>query len=214
MRGGLPFQLYERGRWDEALPAAEAFLADNIRGSNEISARLARALIRLGRDDPAGALADTEHAVAAAHASMAILPKYPSYAVHAYVLAATGALEAAREATLEIAAMRKATSDQVAFAGAAIVPWTWAQVGLLDEMLAVMGTGRRTPWLAAAEAAAADDWSRAAEIYEECGSDLSVAFAKLQTGLDADVRAALDFYRSVGAPHYVRQAEARLAATA
>ena len=95
-----------------------------------------------------------------------------------------------------------------------IVPWTWAQIGLLDEMLAVMGTGRRTPWLAAAEAAAAGDWGRAAEIYEECGSDLSVAFAKLQTGSDADVRAALDFYRSVGAPHYVRQAEARLAATA
>jgi hypothetical protein len=43
---------------------------------------------------------------------------------------------------------------------------------------------------------------------------LSVAFAKLQTGLDADVRAALGFYRSVGAPHYVRQAEARLAAIA
>ena len=214
MRGGVPFQLYERGRWDEALPAAEAFLADNIRGSNEISARLARALIRLGRDDPAGALADTEYAVAAAHASMAILPKYPSYAVHAYVLASTGALEAAREATLEIAALRKATSDQVAFAGAAIVPWTWAQVGLPDEMLAVMGTGRRTPWLAAAEAAVADDWTRAAEIYEECGSELSVAFAKLQTGLDANVRAALDFYRSVGAPHYVRLAEARLAATA
>jgi hypothetical protein len=110
--------------------------------------------------------------------------------------------------------MREATADQVAFAGAALVPWTWAQIGLLDEMLAVMGTGRRTPWLAAAEAVAAGDWSRAAEIYEECGSELGVAFARLQTGLDADVRAALDFYRSVGAPHYVRQAEARLAATA
>jgi len=133
--------------------------------------------------------------------------------VHAYVLAATGALEAARETTLEIAAMREATSDKAAFGGAALVPWTWAQVGLLNEMLAVMGTGRRTPWLAAAEAAAAGDWGRAAEIYEECGSEVSVAFAKLQTGLDADLRAAFDFYRSVGAPRYVRQAEAGLAAT-
>jgi hypothetical protein len=144
---------------------------------------------------------------------MAVLPKYPSLAVHAYVLAATGALEAAREAALEMAAMREADSNKTSFAGAAIVPWTWAQVGLLDEMLAAMGTGRRTPWLAAAEAAAGGDWGRAAEIYEECGADLSVAFAKLQTGSDADVRAALDFYRSVGAPYHVRQAEARLAAT-
>jgi hypothetical protein len=77
-----------------------------------------------------------------------------------------------------------------------------------------MGTGRRTPWLAAAEAVAAGDWSRAVEIYEECGSQLSAAFAKLQTGYDADVRAALDFYRSVEAPFYVRQAEARLDAIA
>ena len=38
--------------------AAEAFLADSMRGQ-QISARLVRALIRLGRDDPAGALADT-----------------------------------------------------------------------------------------------------------------------------------------------------------
>jgi tetratricopeptide (TPR) repeat protein len=215
MRGALPFQLYERGRWDEALSAAEAFLADSTQaGSNQISTRLARALIRLGRDDPAGALADTEYAVAAARASMAILPKYPSYAVHAYVLAATGALEAARETVLELAAFRQASSNEAAFAGTAHVPWTWEQVGLIDEMLAVMGTGRRTPWLAAAEAVAAGDWSRAVEIYEECGSQLSAAFAKLQTGYDVDVRAALDFYRSVDAPFYVRQAEARLAATA
>ncbi len=216
MRGALPFQLYERGRWDEALTAAEAQLAEiaaGVHGANEISSRLARALIRLARDDPAGALADTERAVAAARASMAVLPKYPSLSVHAYVLAATGALEAAREAALEMAAVRKATPDKLAFAATAHIPWTWEQVGLLDEMLAVMGTGRHTPWLAAAQAVAAGDWGRAAEIYEECGSDLSVAFAKLQTGSDADVRAALDFYRSVGAPHYVRQAEARLAAT-
>ena len=32
--------------------------------------------------------------------------------------------------------------------------------------------------------------------------------------MDTDVRAALDFYRSIGAPHYVRQAEARLEAIA
>jgi hypothetical protein len=214
MRGALPFQLYEQGRWDEALSAVEAFLADSIQGGNQTSARLARAFIRLGREDPAGALSDTEHAVAAARASMAMLPMYPSYAVHAYVLAATGALEAAREAVLELAAFRQETSNQAAFAGTAHAPWTWEQVGLIDEMVAVMGTGRRTPWLAAAEAVAAGDWSGAVKIYEGCGSELSAAFAKLQTGYDADVRAALDFYRSVDAPFYIRQAEAQLEATA
>jgi hypothetical protein len=41
-----------------------------------------------------------------------------------------------------------------------------------------------------------------------------VAFARLQTGRDADLRAALDFYRSAGASRYVRQAETALAAIA
>ena len=49
---------------------------------------------------------------------------------------------------LEIAAFRQATSSEVAFAGTAHVPWTWEQVGLIDDMLAVMtraaGLARRT----------------------------------------------------------------------
>ena len=73
-------------------------------------------------------------------------------------------------------------------------------------------TGRRG--LEAVEAVAKGSWVRAAEIYERCGSDLSIAFAQLQTGGDADLRAALDFYRSVDASRYIRQAEAGLAATA
>ena len=80
---------------DEALTSAEAHLAEiaaGVHGANEISSRLARALIRLARDDPAGALADTERAVAVARTAMAVLPKYPSLSVHAYVLAATGAM--------------------------------------------------------------------------------------------------------------------------
>ncbi|MBA3383906.1 MAG: hypothetical protein H0T20_04540 [Actinobacteria bacterium] len=130
------------------------------------------------------------------------------------MLAATGALEAAREVTLAVAAFRQEASDRFAFGGFAYVPWTWEQIGLLDEMIGVMGTGRRTPWLEAAEAVAAGSWARAAEIYERCGSAVSVAFARLQAGGDADLRAALDFYRVAGASRFVREAEARLAAIA
>jgi class 3 adenylate cyclase/tetratricopeptide (TPR) repeat protein len=214
-RGAIPFQLYEQGRWDEALRAAEAFLAEVAAGSgNENSAREVRGLIRLGRDDVAGALADTELALEAARSMMANLPKYPAYGIRAYVLAATGALDGAHETTLALAAFRRGASDRLAFGGDAHVAWTWEQTGLLDEMIAVMGTARRTPWLEAAEAVAAGSWVRAADIYERCGSELSVAFARLQTGRDSDVRAALDFYRSAGATRYVREAEAQLAAIA
>ena len=61
---------------------------------------------------------------------------------------------------------------------------------------------------------AAGDWVRAAEIYARCGAVTDEAFARLQAGGDANLRAALDFYRSVKASRYVRQAEAGLAAIA
>jgi class 3 adenylate cyclase/tetratricopeptide (TPR) repeat protein len=216
-RGARPFQQYEFGEWDEALRDAEAVLAEVEAGShagNENSSRFARGLIRLGRDDVAGALADTEAALETARSMMANLPKYPAYGIRAYALAATGDLEGARDATLALAAFRQEASDRLAFGGDAHTVWTWEQIGLLDEMIRVFGTGRRTPWLEAAEAVAAGSWVRAAEIYEQRGSALSVAFAGLQTGRDADVRAALDFYRSAGATRYVREAEAQLAAIA
>ena len=215
--GALPFQQYELGQWDEALRGAEAFLAEVEAGShpgNENSARFARGLIRLGRDDAAGALADTERALEAARSAMANLPRYPAYGIRAYVLAATGDLEGARDTTLALAAFRQEASDRLAYGGDAHMAWTWQQTGLLDEMIRVMGTGRWTPWLEAAEAVAAGNWVRAAEIYEQCGSTLSVAFARLQTGRDTDVRAALDFYRAIGAARYEREAEAQLAAIA
>jgi tetratricopeptide (TPR) repeat protein len=214
--GAIPFRLYEQGRWDEALRAAEEYLAGVTAGShtgNENSARYARGLIRLGRDDAAGALADSELALEIALSQMANLPKYPAYGIRAYMLAATGDLEGAREATLTLAAFRREASDRLSFGGDAHVVWTWEQTGLLEEMIAVMGAPRRTPWVEAAEAVAAGSWARAAEIYERSGSALSVAYARLQAGRDADLRAALDFYRSVNASRYVRQAEAGLAAT-
>ena len=75
-------------------------------------------------------------------------------------------------------------------------------------------TARRTPWLEAAEAVLAGDWSRAVEIYERSGSSVGTALARLQTGRHTDLVAALEFFRSVNAPFYVRQAEAKLAAIA
>jgi hypothetical protein len=72
---------------------------------------------------------------------------------------------------------------------------------------------RKTPWLEAAQAVRSSDWSQAAEIYARCGAVTDEAFARLNAGGDANLRAALDFYRSVKASRYVRQAEAGLAAT-
>jgi hypothetical protein len=134
----------------------------------------------------AGALAGHGGGARDGALQLAVLPKYPAYGIRAYVLAATGDLDGAREASLAVAAFRREAADRFAFGGDAHAPWTWQQTGLTDEMISVMGTGRRTPWLEAAEAVAAGSWAQAIEIYEHCGSPVSVAFAQLQTGRDAD----------------------------
>ena len=59
-----------------------------------------------------------------------------------------------------------------------------------------------------------DGWIAALPIYERIGTPTSVAFARLQSGRDADLRAALDFYRPLRASLYIRLAEAKLAAIA
>jgi hypothetical protein len=49
------------GEWDDALQAADAFIAESERlGTNPRGLRLQRAYIRQARDDPAGALEDIE----------------------------------------------------------------------------------------------------------------------------------------------------------
>jgi tetratricopeptide (TPR) repeat protein len=216
-RGSLPFRHYEQGRWEVGLRAADAFLAPIAPGEhpgNMEGALLTRGMIRLARDDVAGALADTGAAVALTNNSMAVLPRYPAYMFHAYVLAASDAVDEARDTVRRLIAFRHESTGRFPFAGDAHIVWAWEHTGLLDVLGEEWSSARPTPWFAAAEAVARGDWARAVEIYEQTGSPSSIAFAKLQTGRDADLRAALDFFRAAGAPLYERQAEAQLAATA
>ena len=213
--GALPYRFYETGRWDESLETADAFLAGpGGEGGNSSTAHMAIALVSLGRDDPERAVAEARQAVEIAKSSMAVLPKFPGLAILAYVLTATGDVRGGREAGRELIALGREVRKRIAFGGDAHPIWAWDRLGLLEEMLAATATGPRTPWLEAAEAVAAGDWAGAADIYERCGSPVSTALARLHSGRDADVRAALDYFRSVRAPFYERQAEAKLAAIA
>jgi transketolase C-terminal domain/subunit len=70
------------------------------------------------------------------------------------------------------------------------------------------------PWLRAARVYAAGDPAAAAEVFHEIGNLPDEAYMRLQSGIDGEVRKAIDFYRSVGATRYVREGEAALAAIA
>jgi class 3 adenylate cyclase/tetratricopeptide (TPR) repeat protein len=217
-RGAVPFRDYERGRWDEAIRGAEAYLEElgelQGRAGNEASTRFALAHIALARDDGPTALDQTQRALDMANATLAALPKYPAYVVRAYVLTALGRVDDARRILLDLVDLRRERRERAPFGGDGIGVWSWQQAGLLDELLDVMGKGWETPWLEAARTVAAEGWLAALPIYERIGTPTSVAFARLQAGRDADLRAALDFYRPRRASFYIRQAEAKLAATA
>ena len=213
-RGALPGRLYERGRWDEATAAADDALEaehGTIRRSQWPA--LVRAQIRIARDDEAGALADSASALEDGRALRYPQAVYPSLVVRAFVLTSLGDTAGGRELLEELAELRSTQPSRLAFGGSSIGAWTWEQHGLLRPFLDTLRS-RRTPWLEAAQAVDSNDWSQAAEIYARCGAVTDEAFARLQAGGDANLRAALDFYRSVKASRYVREAEAGLAATA
>jgi hypothetical protein len=87
-------------------------------------------------------------------------------------------------------------------------------LGRADEFLDVAAGAKPTRWLEAARAFAGGEFVRAADLYAEIGSLPNEAYARLAAGDETELRRALDFYRQVGAVHYVERAEARLAATA
>jgi hypothetical protein len=93
--------------------------------------------------------------------------------------------------------------------------WVAHKLGRGEELLAAVEDERlQTPWLLASRAVAAGDFVRAADIFGEIGDQSLEAFYRLQTGVEHDVRQALDFYRRVGATRYIREGEALLAASA
>ncbi len=88
-------------------------------------------------------------------------------------------------------------------------------LGRLDDLEQALGRVKLDfPWLGAARAYAAGDPAAAAEVFREIGDRPDEAYMRLQSGIDGEVRKAIDFYRSVGATRYVREGEAMLAATA
>jgi len=71
-----------------------------------------------------------------------------------------------------------------------------------------------SPWVRAARAVASGDLVGGAEILEQTGARTYAAFYRLHAGTEDGVRRALEFYRSVGATHFVREGETMLAASA
>ncbi|HEY3522311.1 MAG TPA: AAA family ATPase [Candidatus Limnocylindrales bacterium] len=234
--GGGPWFVWERygavethyaaGEWDAAVAMADALIAETDAGTEHYLTTTplgTRAWIALARDDIAGALEDSERAVALARRAGDPQSVVPALAGRLVTLVEAGRTAEANEILNELLPLQRA--GRLVFRAPAIVVSASERLGRLDDILANFRDTRRTRWREAAERVAADDWPGAAAIYELIESPTDVAIAHLRAGeqlvragrrreADVHLAAALAFWRSVGATRYIAAAEGLLAATA
>jgi len=211
--GELSTDRYLAGRWDEALALADEVIAGVESGwphYMESVCRDTRALIRLARGDVAGALADSERSLELGRSISDPQVLGPSLAVHARVLVDRDDLRGAGELVDEF----ETTSSFMASAGIADFAFAAVVTGRSPGFFAAARQILSTPWTEAGEAVSQRDFERAADLYGRMGSRPDEAYARLLSAKETQVRRALDFYRSVGATRYVREAESLLAASA
>ena len=211
--GELAADRYLEGRWDEAVALADEVIAGVEAGLPhymESICRDTRALIRLARGDAAGAMADSERSLALGRSVADLQVLGPALSIRARVLVDVGELRAAAEVLDELEAESFASRS----AGTAEFAFAAVTAGRRPRVFAAAREILSTPWTEAGDAVCRGDVARAAELYAEMGSAPDEASARLLSGEEAQVRRALDFYRSVGATRWIREAESLLSASA
>ncbi|MGE5273367.1 MAG: ATP-binding protein [Verrucomicrobiota bacterium] len=224
-QGVLTDHHYRSGRWDEALQLCDEFLA-GPRHYLSGQASMLRGAIRSARGDAAGALSDTD--VAIAHARRIEQPQVLHYMLPfgAYVYAAAGAPECAQPLAREyldiLAGGRELQFGVIALAAFAAAA---RLLGLDAELEQALSERAPSPWIDAARTYARGDYVEAAEMLDQIGSLPDEAEARLRAGeqLAAQDRGdealeqferARTFHESVGATVHLRSAERPFEATA
>ena len=228
IRGQHPAYDYVIGHWDEALAGADEFLAEVEAGSPHYlasSCYATRAHIRIGRDDLVGALSDAERALELARLINNPQNLLPVLAQCAQILYESGDRERASARADEFLANLKAGGKNgYAMVAAHVLAWTLASLGRGQELIEVV-VGWDFPWVRAAEAFAAGDARRAADICGEMGALTEEARDRLwlagtlikqgrRSEADLELHRVRAFYRAVGATRYIREAEGLLASSA
>jgi class 3 adenylate cyclase/tetratricopeptide (TPR) repeat protein len=219
IRGGAkPGMAYNQGRWDESLAFAEAFIG-SLEGSHyqAPSSYNFRGLIRLGRGDHEGAVADAAIALDLARRIQDPQALQPTFAMSAHTYLVAGDEGRARE-TLDEAIDGLRPLGALGFVGVELHLVMWVANVLGHEEKEVLAAADRDPvqsvWLEVVRALAAGELVRAADLLDGIGSRTHAAFYRLQSGAEQDVRAAVAFFRGAGATRYVQDGEALLAASA
>ena len=224
-KGVLVDHRYRRGEWDEALRAADEFIAEIEAGSPHYSSfqvYAVRAEMRSAKGDSAGAIRDAERALAAGRAldDPQALFFVLAGCAHVFVLESENdrAVALAREL---LDALGRGVGLQFAVINLPAFVSALATLDLVPELVGALGGQLETPWTEAARAYALGDFAAAAGILNRTGSRPAEAEARLRAAeqlfaagrpaeADQHLQQALAFYRSVNATRFMRECETLL----
>jgi class 3 adenylate cyclase/tetratricopeptide (TPR) repeat protein len=222
VRSNWIFAVYVLGRWDEAIDAADAFVAECAASPHygEGIVRRARESIRLARGDLAGAAEDRELELEQAYRikdPQRLLPSLASSAVSFVLLERQDEARTVAEETLPLIrdniALSATASHLVLVAG---------PLGLRDELRDIVVLAPEGPWKELMLAGTHGDLRRTGDLYAGFGAATFEAFARLFGGQElieagsraegeAELERSLSFFRSVNATFLIERGEALLA---
>ena len=216
---------YHDGRWDEALAAADDFIAECEAGLphyNHGSAYAIRARILLGRDSAEEARAAAARSVELGHAAKDPQALLPALAVELQVDLELGRTDEARRTARELISSLERTQADEGLMGLALAA---GELALVEQVRPLVARAPLTPWTRAIAAVADGRLEEAATQLAEIGDCPFEAEVRLRAAAelagsgrraeaDEQLLKALAFFRSVGATRYVRKGEALLAKSA
>src|SRR5439155_1986467 len=212
------------GEWDEAMRLADEYIAECEAGQSQYGeewVRDQRALMRHARGESEGARADMGVAMSLARAASEPQAWVPVLVDSGLLSFELGRRDEADARVTEVLADQTRNFLHLAAVELATL---MKQLGRPSELRAYLEDfSRPTPWHQAALAILDGGYAHAADLLDELGIVSLSARARLnaatafaasgrQAEADAQLRPALEFFRSVGATRYVREAEALLAA--
>jgi class 3 adenylate cyclase/tetratricopeptide (TPR) repeat protein len=225
-RGNLIWLMWAVGSWDEALDAANEFIAECESGSPHYLENLAtgtRAEIRLARGDVAGALEDFARSLALARQARDPQTRFPALGTSARAHILVGRTAEARELAREFVAAAL-DLDEPPQAMGTFTEFA-AELGLVDELRGLVHRLPPGPFKDVSSADLDRDFERAAQVFADLGfasgeaerrlraAEELISAGRLREG-EAQLQGALAFYRSVGASFFIQRGDQLLAKSA
>ncbi len=220
-------QCYWRGRWDEAIAAAEEFLeaSGESRHYMETSCRGVTAAIQLARGNLESALAEASRGTEISRGTKDPQTLFPALALEGRLRLAVGETQGAHQLANELLTAWEERGVRP-LNESADGAWLFHDLDRADEFLVPLAAApAQTLWHEAARAIVTGEFASAAETYAEIGCVPFEAYARLRAAeqlvgqgrrpdADAQLRTALPMLEELGATAWIAKGEALRSASA